>query len=280
LQLVKKKLKSGTVTGDILDAVIAGKDGPIDEKAKSSLTRLQSLARLSNNNNDECGGKYTAQKMCRHCEKLESLGGAKLMECQRCKVTYYCNKDCQVADWKIHKRSCNDCVVSRSTIKTSHAITFAFIKSNYFDIAKELYKKTQEYKVPKKELFVELDFHGDGPALRNEFKVWLTSDFIEGLSLADAPCWLRTNYEQGALPRYLREQYEKVTSDDLLVVTRAGNGIVPVLVLRLPVAGTDYQYLSDESVESIGREDYDGMAACLGQHLTAAYFREKKTGFA
>jgi hypothetical protein len=48
LQLVKKKLKSGTATGDILDEVIAEKDGPINEKAKSSLARLQSLALLSN----------------------------------------------------------------------------------------------------------------------------------------------------------------------------------------------------------------------------------------
>jgi hypothetical protein len=44
LQLVKKKLKSGTRAGDILDAVTAGKDGPISEKAKSGLARLQSLA--------------------------------------------------------------------------------------------------------------------------------------------------------------------------------------------------------------------------------------------
>jgi hypothetical protein len=93
LQLVKKKLKSGTPTGDILDAVIAGKDGPINEKAKSSLARLQSLARLSNNNTDQCGTMY---KICHHCNKNESLGGAKLMKCQRCKVAYYCNKDCQV----------------------------------------------------------------------------------------------------------------------------------------------------------------------------------------
>jgi hypothetical protein len=34
---------------------------------------------------------------------------------------------------------------------------FAFFKSNYFDIAKEVYKKTQEYTVPKKELLVEID---------------------------------------------------------------------------------------------------------------------------
>jgi hypothetical protein len=63
LQLVKKKLKSGTPTGDILDAVIAGKDGPINEMAKWILARLQTLARLSN-----CG----VVKWCQQCEKMET----------------------------------------------------------------------------------------------------------------------------------------------------------------------------------------------------------------
>jgi hypothetical protein len=62
LQLVKKKLKSGTRTGDILDAVIAGKDGPINEKAKSSLTRLQTLSRLSNDNGNYDSKSSTLQR--------------------------------------------------------------------------------------------------------------------------------------------------------------------------------------------------------------------------
>jgi hypothetical protein len=45
-QLVKKNLKSGTPTGDILDAVIAGKGGPINAKAKSCLIKLLSIAWL------------------------------------------------------------------------------------------------------------------------------------------------------------------------------------------------------------------------------------------
>jgi hypothetical protein len=48
-QLLKKKLKSGTPTGDILDAVIAGNDGPINEKAKADLAKLQSLAMKKRN---------------------------------------------------------------------------------------------------------------------------------------------------------------------------------------------------------------------------------------
>jgi hypothetical protein len=40
----------------------------------------------------------------------------------------------------------------------------------------------------------------------------------------------------------------------------------------------DYQLLSDEAVESIGREDYARMVACMGQHAADAYFREKRAG--
>jgi fructose-1,6-bisphosphatase len=92
LHLVKKKLKSGTITGDILDAVIAGRDGPINEEAKSALFMLQSLARLSNNR-DNCDYEFAILNICRHCEKAETQmdGGTKLMKCQRCKSTYYCS---------------------------------------------------------------------------------------------------------------------------------------------------------------------------------------------
>jgi hypothetical protein len=155
LQLVKKKLKSGTPTGDILDSVIAGKDGLINEKAKSGLARLQSLARLSN-----CDGECDVLvkvchhlKACHHCEKLETqLDNAKLMQCQRCKQSYYCSKDCQVADWKSHKKMCKAIASgseSRFALKTMHNTISAFMVSNYFDIAKEVYKKAQEFNAPK-----------------------------------------------------------------------------------------------------------------------------------
>jgi hypothetical protein len=274
LQLVKKKLMSGTPTGDILDTVIAGKDGPINEKAKSGLVRLQSLARLSS-----CGDDVV--KSCCNCEKTEThMNGALLMKCQRCKVSHYCSKDCQVADWKSHKKICEALgsgSVSRSAVKTSYITASAFIKSNYFDIAKEVYKKTMEFNVPKKELLVEIDFFGDAPALRNEFKVWLTSGFLEESSVVDAPGWFRRRAEK-SLERFLREEYEKVTKDNLLVVYRAGNGMGAVLRLSSPGAETGYPLLSDEAVESIGSEDYNRMVTYLGQHTTDANFGEKRSG--
>ena len=117
---------------------------------------------------------------------------------------------------------------------------------------------------------VEIDFFGDAPALRNEFKVWLTSGFFEGSTVADAPDWIRA---QDGLMR----EYERVTSDALLVVCRAGNSQVNVPVLNF-TSKTGCALLSDETVESIGREDYVGMVAYLGQDMTDKYFREKTSG--
>jgi hypothetical protein len=276
LQLVKKKLKSGTRTGDILDAVIAGKDGPINEKAKADLTKLQTLARFSNNNND---GGNEHPKACHHCVKIETLEGAKLMKCQRCKITYYCNKVCQAADWKSHKKFCKLLATERSSLqKTYNTALWAFVQSNYFDIAKEVYKKTQEYNVPKKELFVDIDFYGDAPALRNEFKVWLTSDFLAESVLVDAPDWFHACSDKKAFARILREEYEQVTSENLLAVSRPSNGTtLKIQSLQFVVPDAPYPLLSDEVVESIGREDYVRMVACLGPVYTNMYF-EKRSG--
>jgi hypothetical protein len=280
LQLVKKKLKSGTPTGDILDAVIAGKHGPINEKGKAGLARLQSFARLSNADD----AKYTDIKWCRHCNKFETqMNEISLMKNQRCKVAYYCNKDCQVADWKSHKKTCKEQnstpkIESRSASKTSQLTMCAFVKSNYFDIAKEVYKKMQEYNVAKKELFVDIDFYGDAPALRNEFKLRLTSDFMEGSpSVVDAPEWFRTDADKRAISLCVRGKYEGLTSDELLVVYRAGNRMVNVKPLKLVGQNRGYELLSDEAVESIGREDCVRMVACIGQLFTNRYF-EKKSG--
>ncbi|KAI6098077.1 hypothetical protein EDD16DRAFT_1664746 [Pisolithus croceorrhizus] len=33
-------------------------------------------------------------------------GGGQLSTCSRCKKAKYCSKDCQVEDWKAHKKNC------------------------------------------------------------------------------------------------------------------------------------------------------------------------------
>jgi hypothetical protein len=248
LQLVKKKLKPGTPTGDILDAVIAGEDGLINEEAKSCLTRLQNLARLSNDNYDNTRGH---PKRCRHCEKVETLDSGMLMKCQRCKVTYYCSRECQVSNWKDHKGLCSELgsTEKRSAYKTQFTTLWVFVESNHFDIVKEVYKKAQEYNVPREELLVELDFYGDAPALRNEFKVRLTSDFFEESAPINVPSWFQKDDHSKAL----RGIYEQVPSDDMLVVCRVSNGNMNINCVPFPLVNTGDQLLSGEAVESVGR---------------------------
>jgi hypothetical protein len=132
---------------------------------------------------------------------------------------------------------------------------------------------------------VEIEFYGDAPALRNDIKVWLMSSFLEGSSVADAPDWFRISAENKTLARDLRKEFEHVTRGELFAVCRAGNGMVTVLRLHFIEANTGHPLLSDEAVkfqllsheavESIGREDYVRVIACLGRPITNRYFEER-----
>lgn len=46
----------------------------------------------------------TAKEICAKCG--EAGGSRTLLTCARCKVQKYCSKECQVADWKAHKKCC------------------------------------------------------------------------------------------------------------------------------------------------------------------------------
>jgi hypothetical protein len=117
---------------------------------------------------------------------------------------------------------------------------------------------------------LEIDFSGDAPALRNEFRVWLTSSLSEGSSAVDAPDWFPKD-----TARLMGVNYENATSDQLCIVFCAADYVGQLLCFQRLNAGD--QFLSDEAVECIGREDYVRMVACLGQHRADEYFEEKRS---
>lgn len=44
---------------------------------------------------------------CAHCSKTAAdCNVATLNQCAKCKTTRYCSRDCQKADWKVHKKMC------------------------------------------------------------------------------------------------------------------------------------------------------------------------------
>jgi len=45
--------------------------------------------------------KVSSVKFCFNCGSRENL-----KKCSKCQNTYYCSKECQVSDWKEHKKTC------------------------------------------------------------------------------------------------------------------------------------------------------------------------------
>lgn len=69
--LVKKKLKPGQPTGDILANVIAGKDGCKGSRNKAAMSRLENLQRMCSLYNDKLADEvnFLVGKSCRNCNK-------------------------------------------------------------------------------------------------------------------------------------------------------------------------------------------------------------------
>ena len=60
------------------------------------------------NNSRKIGLGYgIALHQCNFCHTFEGLAGGPLLTCP-CRVAVYCSKECQVSDWKVHKKFCPD----------------------------------------------------------------------------------------------------------------------------------------------------------------------------
>jgi hypothetical protein len=131
---------------------------------------------------------------------------------------------------------------------------------------------------PKKELVIVLNFYEDAPALRDEFKVGLTSRYLKGSRPDEPDCFFKgTSVYEGNVGRWLlgaNEHYGRMTSDRLLAFCRYGDGSSGVYKLSLMNPESGKELLSDEAVDCIGREDHEEktttgwMVATVGQRQT------------
>ncbi|GFH61299.1 hypothetical protein CTEN210_17775 [Chaetoceros tenuissimus] len=65
------------------------------EKKKSSTSK-----------EDKAEGKRLRLRLCENCMKKEDDVGSNLSVCSKCKKSYYCSRECQVAHWPKHKSYC------------------------------------------------------------------------------------------------------------------------------------------------------------------------------
>ncbi|PVH95180.1 hypothetical protein DM02DRAFT_618079 [Periconia macrospinosa] len=60
---------------------------------------------------------YTPDK-CAGCKKTPSEAGvASLKTCAKCKSVWYCDRECQKADWKVHKKICSNSAAGQTAHK-------------------------------------------------------------------------------------------------------------------------------------------------------------------
>lgn len=266
--VIRRKMKSGTPTGDILDAVLRGDDGgPVERRSNAIMEELQKIQKMARMTNEGCSIK----RSCRKCSRKESdlPEGTQLSNCSRCLSAFYCSKLCQKQDWPSHKNVCAKVEPDSASLrKTNHAAISAFIDENYFPIMRRFYELSQQHSIPKSDMVLVLDFWGDAPALKGEFEVSLLRDHLEGDRPAE-PDWFDKGvdgYEEDIeiWKNMMRDHHTRVTSDFLLLIYRSATEESHVTKIGIKSAHTGRPMLSDRAMECVGTHNVSELVEIVG----------------
>jgi hypothetical protein len=268
-RLLKKKFTSGKKTGDILEGLLSGKDGwkgrranPHHERVMKRLVALNKLAIMTNQKSWKPEENTELGRLCRHCAKtgleLKNEDAEKrLLACGKCKCTYYCSRDCQKADWKDHKKTCN--LDTGKTKEPEQNIIMFFIREHYIEIMTKIKQTCDNHGIDKKDVFLQIDFYkesdaqGQSPAMEGQFLVASVSKCLEGGRSAE-PNWFYKGsdvYESNvAMFRAgLQDHHKRVTANHVLVVFRSSDGDAGVYRVDIMAETTDFHILSNEALE-------------------------------
>ena len=127
----------GQPCGDTLKSVLNGTDGHVlkSKKVVGYLRTLSKMAEIANDsiNTSSFDEKGYRRTMCRNCNKAEADPNFQksLKACSRCKQIFYCSRECQTMDWKVHRHHCKPSPLSSEKTSTlSKDIITNFISRN------------------------------------------------------------------------------------------------------------------------------------------------------
>lgn len=294
--LIRKKFTDDQPCGKVCKEILKKKNAqhPV-------VTKLQSIMSFTSFIQKEVESELkNGYKSCRKCNKMEhDVEFQKgLMKCSRCKSAFYCSRECQVADWKRHKKIClpvskNEAKMHRFNEQTVHN----FVLTNYVEILRKIVDFTSEKGVSKADMLLELDFVGTGPdgmgggvapAFKTppEFKIADTKGYYEG-SRPNEPDWFYKNEDkacyEGNIPSFIRalkDTYKRMTDHHLLVLVRSPAREFGVYRVQFQSPTTRNQMFSQETVAAatvaIQDKDFGPLTSLFGEDckVTKALKRE------
>ena len=280
-ELIKKKFKKGERCGDLVHAILKGKDGHKIKRPKviKKLEVIASFAKMlepftSVHNKHTTDVSKHVNKICRHCNKSDMSAEFQmsLMTCARCKEAFYCSRECQVANWKRHKSQCiprTKDEVKRGNVKQEIAKNFGIL--HYPEIIMKMVEVCDKTGLKKADLLLELDFLPDdndsAPALRTppEFKIKEARGCFEG-SRPNEPDWFYKNEDKdiyktcikNVMPG-LKDNFERMPDNYMLGFVRYPGGFIGCIILeRLSDEKNGIHMFSERAFDAFRSAIHDG----------------------
>jgi hypothetical protein len=153
-----------------------------------------------------------------------------------------------------------------------------FLRKSYFEVMEKIYEVCQSNGVTKTEVLCELDFYGDAPALKDQFKVGLVKRYLEG-SRPDEPDWFHKgasvyrrnikNFNMG-----LEDHYNRMTPNHILAIIRYSDGSFSVYRFQMTNQSTGHQIFGEEAMNAVGSGNEVAIERILGQMGRDYLYRE------
>mmetsp|Transcript_2554 Transcript_2554/g.6122 ORF Transcript_2554/g.6122 Transcript_2554/m.6122 type:complete len:261 (+) Transcript_2554:284-1066(+) len=171
-KILKLNFKRGDPCGDVLHAILEGKDGraTVQSGVRNRLQNIAAFVKLTTPK----PGKISVR--CQNCCKGDGSEAFQksLMHCSRCKQACYCSKACQTADWKRHKTGCvrnGKDLLKRIDVVEIILDNFMTNTTTYFYLINRMVLALDETGMKLRDMVMELDFMADEngivPALQN-----------------------------------------------------------------------------------------------------------------